>query len=92
MLQSIIEEVLSLDEKTMTGVDKAKAAKNRKKGPAKKAKKLIAKCMAMYGDKVKNSNGKLICKSNGKVGKGLSKAKKKLMAKSRRSVGVSGKK
>ena len=91
MLRSIIEEVLedsnASGENTNEKMQKADklAAKKRAKSPEGiKAKKLKAKCMANFGDKVRKSKGKLTCGTDGKVKKGMDKKTKKLMAKAKK--------
>ena len=83
VVESEFDLEFDLDEKKMSAEAKKKAKKAAKSPAAKKAKKLKAKCMAKNGDKIKKSNGKLSCGSDGRLGKGMSKADKLKMTKAR---------
>ena len=90
MLKEILEEVLSVDEKHMTATAKMKAKKQANTPAARKARKKKADCESRNAKKLKNFGGKVVCKSDGKLGKGMSKADKKKRAKSRKKSGISG--
>lgn len=68
----------------MSAQAKKKAKKLRKKPAFKKAKKLKAMCMSRHGDKVRKSDGKLTCGSDGKLKKGMSKADRRKLKKTRK--------
>jgi len=81
--ESKSEEYDELDEK-MSPKAKKEAAKKRKKPAFKKAMRLKKKCMAKMGDKVRKSGGKLTCGTDGKLKKGMSKADRRKLMKSRK--------
>ena len=78
------EESDDLYEKKMSSKEKRYVKKYTKTSTAKKAKKLKSKCLVKFGNKVRNSNGKLTCGSDGKVTKGMDKTKKRAMIKARK--------
>jgi len=76
----------SIDEK-MTAAAKKTAAKKRRKPAFKKVKRLKAKCMKKYGDKIKktkNSANPKVCGSDGKLKTGMGRAGKRKLAKTRK--------
>jgi len=92
-LNEISELVLEIAEYDMDDEDdifekmsndaKRKAKKDRKKPAFKKAMRLKKKCMSINGDRVRKSDGKLTCSTSGKVVKGMSKADRRKLKKTR---------
>jgi len=75
------EEIV--DEK-MSPKAKKEAAKKRKKPAFKKAQRLKKKCMDKKGDTVRKSKGKIVCGTDGKTHKGMSRGDKRKLMKSRK--------
>jgi len=75
-----IEEKMSIDSKRA-------AAKRRRKPTFKKAQRLKKKCMSKYGDKVRktaNSGVPFVCSTDGKLHKGMKKADRRKLLKTRK--------
>lgn len=80
------ESVEDIDEK-MTVKAKKDAAKRRKKPKFKKAKRLKDKCMKKHGAKVrktKDAANPMVCGTDGKLKKGMGRADKRKLAKTRK--------
>jgi hypothetical protein len=74
-------------EERMTAAAKKKVALKRRKPAFKKAMRLKKKCMSKYGDKVRKSRGKanaLVCGTDGKIKKGMGRADRRKLAKTRK--------
>jgi hypothetical protein len=75
-----------LDEK-MTNAAKKDAAKKRKKPAFKRAMKKKRKCEAKYSEKIKktkNSGVSMVCNVKGKLVKGMTRAERRQLAKTRK--------